>query len=192
MLQRSIYRPRMSPPLPIVVTAGETGPWQITSIRALAGEGLAPARRLVVEEGQTAAAPGAWRLRGVTSHLRYTAEAERDRLASVQEGLGRPAALRAALIPIRKSEAWWALAQDARRAILEEKSRHIAIGLDYLPAVARRLIHSRDLGEPFDFLTWFEFAPEHESAFDTLLARLRATEEWRYVEREVEIRLARD
>ncbi|WP_248291477.1 chlorite dismutase family protein [Neoroseomonas marina] len=192
MLRRSIYRPVMPPPLPIAVTAGETGPWQITAIRAVAGESLAPARRLVVEEGQAAAPPGAWRLRGVTSHLRYTAEAERDRLASVQEGLGRPAALRAALIPIRKSEAWWALAQDARRAILEEKSRHIAIGLDYLPAVARRLIHSRDLGEPFDFLTWFEFAPEHNSAFDALLARLRATEEWRYVEREVEIRLARD
>src|SRR5438477_5729245 len=28
--------------------------------------------------------------------------------------------------PIRKSAAWWALAQDERRAVLEERSHHIA------------------------------------------------------------------
>ncbi len=33
----------------------------------------------------------------------------------------------------------------------------------YLLAVARRLYHCRDLGEPFDFLTWFEYAPQDES-----------------------------
>ena len=83
------------------------------------------------------------------------------------------------------------LPQEERRAILEEGSKHIAIGLDYLPAVARRLHHSRDLGEPFDFLTWFEFAPADLGAFDELLGRLRATEEWAYVDREVDIRLER-
>ncbi len=57
--------------------------------------------------------------------------------------------------------------------------------------MARRLHHSRDLGEPFDFLTWFEFTPEHAKAFDELVARLRAIEEWTYVEREVDIRLMR-
>jgi hypothetical protein len=61
--------------------------------------------------------------------------------------------------------------------------------MEYLPAVARRLHHSRELGEPFDFLTWFEYAPEHEAQFDAMLARLRATVEWRYVDREVELRL---
>jgi hypothetical protein len=30
---------------------------------------------------------------------------------------------------------------------------HDKTGLRYLPEVARRLHHSRDLGEPFDFLT---------------------------------------
>ena len=44
----------------------------------------------------------------------------------------------------------------------------------------------------FDFLTWFEFAPDAEPAFDELLAHLRGSEEWRYVVREVEVRLARD
>jgi hypothetical protein len=57
--------------------------------------------------------------------------------------------------------------------------------------VARRLHHSRDLGEPFDFLTWFEFAPAAEAGFDELAAMLRATDEWGFVEREVDIRLER-
>ena len=63
--------------------------------------------------------------------------------------------------------------------------------MDYLPAVARRLHHCRDLGspEPFDFLTWFEFRPEDAAAFDDLVERLRRTPEWRYVSREMEIRL---
>ncbi len=182
----------MPAPLPIAIAAGAEGPWRITAITAPAGAPLPMAERLAVTEAGAALPPGAaWCLRGVTSNLRYTREAERQTLAGVQQGLGRPQARHAALIPIRKSEAWWDLAQDARRAILEEGSRHIGIGLDYLPAVARRLIQSRDLGEPFDFLTWFEFAPEHAAAFDELLARLRATEEWRYVEREVEVRLER-
>jgi len=90
-------------------------------------------------------------------------------------------------VPIRKSEAWWELTQDERREIFEE-----CRGLEYLPAVARRLHHSRDLGEPFDFLTWFEYAPGHTEAFEELVVRLRQTEEWSYVERELDIRLVRE
>lgn len=174
------------------MVAGAEGPWRITRIAAPIGAPLPAAGRLAMLEGAAPVpADAAWCLRGVTSHIRYTVEAERRRLAGMQAGLGRVEATCACLIPIRKTPAWWDLAQDARRAILEEQSRHIAIGLDYLPAVARRLIHARDLGEPFDFLTWFEYAPEHEAAFDHLLARLRATEEWRWVQHEVEVRLAR-
>jgi chlorite dismutase len=71
------------------------------------------------------------------------------RPARVQQDLSRPQATLAALIPIRKTDAWWTLAQDERRLIFEEQSRHIAIGLEYLPGVARRLHHCRELGEPF-------------------------------------------
>ena len=101
--------------------------------------------------------------------------------------------MRAALIPIRKSAAWWALPQDERREVFEAQSRHIAIGLKYLPAVARRLHHCRDLGpdEPFDFLTWFEYAPSDSAAFEELVQTLRASPEWEYVDREVDIRLTR-
>jgi len=92
------------------------------------------------------------------------------------------------LIPIRKADSWWTLAQDERRALLVES--HITIGLDYLPAVARRLHHSRDLGEPFDFLTWFEYAPKDSGQFEDLVGRLRSTAEWSHVDREVDIRLS--
>jgi hypothetical protein len=64
--------------------------------------------------------------------------------------------------------------------------------LKYLPAIARRLYHCRDLGEPFDFLTWFEYARSSEEAFNQLVTNLRGTEEWTYVEREVDIRLIRE
>ena len=83
------------------------------------------------------------------------------------------------------------MAQDERRAIFEESSHHTASGLDYLPQIARRLHHGRDLGEPFDFVTLFEYAPEHEAMFDDMLARLRATPEWTFIDREVDIRLDR-
>src|SRR3954451_24304352 len=147
------------------------------------GPPRAAVERVAVIEG-SAAVPdaAAWVMRGVTSHARYTTRAEQAALAAVRRPLGRPDATRAALIPVRKSEAWWALAQDERRAILEERSHHIAVGLEYLPAVARRLHHSRELGEPFDFVTWFEYAPENAAAFDELVRRLRKTEEWRYVD----------
>ncbi len=159
---------------------------------SVVGDGLAPAERLAVVEGpRTPSASMSWSLTGFTSNERYVERRERAALTAVQQPLGRPVATCAALIPIRKSEAWWELTQDERRNLLEDRSRHIAVGLEYLPAVARRLHHSRDLGEPFDFLTWFEYAPSDAAAFDELVGRLRATEEWSFVDREVDIRLTR-
>jgi hypothetical protein len=84
------------------------------------------------------------------------------------------------------------LTPEERRQIFEDKSHHIAASLKYLPAIARQLFHCRDLGEPFDFLTWFEYAPAHALEFEELVRTLRATEEWRYVERETDIRMERE
>lgn len=176
-------------PATVTFAAGATGAWRIRSIGAVAGESLPSAAALRV--GTEDESGGAWRLRAFTSNLRYTTAREAAMLSERQESLGRPQATVAALIPIRKSAAWWSLAQDQRREIYEEKSRHTTVGAEYLPMIARRLHHCRDLGEPFDFLTWFEFAPEHEPAFDRMLARMRASEEWSYVDREVDIRLER-
>ena len=183
----------MPPPLLVTFAAGASGTWQVDRINTVIGDGLAAAERLAVLDGSETQAPTEtrWVLRGVTSNTRYTNRSEEDALLANQEGLRRPQATRAALIPIRKTEAWWDLAQDERRAIFEEQSSHIGIGLEYLPAIARRLHHSRELGEPFDFLTWFEYAPEHGEAFEELVRRLRETKEWHYVSREIDIRLTR-
>jgi len=179
------------PPLTVAFAGSGTGLWEIERMDAVAGEPLAAAARLDVTEGGAPAGPARWVLRGVTSNERYVTRGEHEGLAARQEPLGRPASRRAALILIRKSEAWWDLAQDERREIFEERSHHVGVGREHLPAIARRLHHSRDLGGPFDFLTCFEFAPAHSAAFDELVARLRATAEWDYVEREVDIRLRR-
>jgi hypothetical protein len=179
-------------PLPVAFAGGAQGAWRVVSIAPVAGPVLRTVERVAVVEGAGPPPAGAaWVLRGVTSNARYTTRAEQAALAAAQPALGRPEATRAALIPVRKAAAWWALAQDERRAILEERSHHIALGLEHVPAVARRLHHGRDLGEPFDFLTWFEYAPSDTGAFDHLVARLRATPEWAFVEREVDIRLRR-
>ena len=183
----------MTLPLHVAFVAGSSGRWRIERITGVAGESLPPAKWLAVIEGPETQRPpeGDWVLRGTTSNERYTNRLELDALSVKQELLLRPQATCAALIPIRKTAAWWDLAQDERRAIFEEQSRHIGIRLEYLPAVARRLHHSRELGEPFDFLTWFEYAPEYADTFEELVHRLRSTVEWRYVEREVDIRLVR-
>lgn len=135
-----------------------------------------------------------WMLRGVTSNARYITRDEKVSLVNKQVALGRPTATHAALIPIRKSQKWWELTQDERRAIFEEKSQHVAVGLKYLPAVARRLHHCRDLSEvePYDFLTLFDYSKHDEAAFDDMLAVMRASEEWKYIDREMDIRLVRD
>jgi len=174
---------------------GKVGQWSVVSVKAVIGDPLPGVERLDIVTGAVAALPegGKWMLRGVTSNDRYVTRDEKDRLIEKQAALGRPEATQMALIPIRKNAKWWALTQDERRALFEEKSKHVTIGLKYLPGVARRLHHCRDLGdsELFDFLTLFDFATTDSKAFDDMVAELRATEEWKFVEREVDIRLVR-
>lgn len=175
---------------------GMTGVWQVVSMSTVVGAPLPDVTRLdTISDGVPESPDGAkWVLQGLTSNERYVTRCEKDQLIARQPTLGRPDAICAALIPIRKTAAWWGLAQDERRRIFEASSKHIATGLRYLPAVARRLHHCRDLGEsePFDFLTWFEYGPPDSPAFEELVAELRASEEWRYVDREIDIRVMRD
>ncbi|MBY0242392.1 MAG: chlorite dismutase family protein [Burkholderiaceae bacterium] len=174
---------------------GGTGQWFIDDMRCVVGEPLTAAPMLSIIAGRIEQPPAgtSWLLRGITSNDRYVIREEKVALVSKQEGLGREASSLAALIPIRKCAAWWALAHDERRAIFEAQSEHIAIGLRYLPAIARRLHHCRDLGldEPFDFLTWFEYAPEDAATFEELVQILRASPEWAFVDREIDVRLSR-
>jgi chlorite dismutase len=175
----------------ISFVGGESGDWQVTNNFCLCGDPVAPVTALSRIESNDPQPGAVWQMRSYTSNLRYTLARERDALNQRSAALGRGEARCGALIPIRKSAVWWALAQDERREIYEERSRHTSIGMEYLPQIARKLHHCRELGEPFDFLTWFEYAPEHSGLFDDLLGRLRSTEEWTYVEREVDLRVER-
>jgi chlorite dismutase len=180
-----------------VFRGGRSGAWRVTRFSPVKGASLSPTPALSIVHTLSIALPilpslTSWRLTGVASHLRYTERPEKTKLDAVRAEIGRPQATCAALIPIKKSAAWWDLTQEERREIFEDKSQHIAASLKYLPAIARQLYHSRDLGEPFDFLTWFEYAPEHADDFEELVRTLRASEEWKYIEREVDIRLERE
>jgi chlorite dismutase len=171
---------------------GSSGVWRVLAIRSVRGEALRHVERVAVYRGRNLPLESRWTLSGVISNVRYVERPEQHELTLKQAPLSRSEATRAALIPIRKTAAWWNLTQEERRNVFENKSHHIAEGIRYLPSVARQLYHSRDIGEPFDFLTWFEYAPQHSEAFEELVGTLRNTEEWRYVDREIDIRLAQD
>src|SRR3954471_17017894 len=180
-----------------IFRGGQSGAWRVKRFAGVKGESLAPTPSLSVTHSDSIALPilpsqSGWRLVGTPSHVRYVERPEKEQLVAVQAGLGRPEAKLAALIPIKKSAAWWDLTQEERRRIFEDKSHHIASSMRFLPAIARQLYHCRDLGGPFDFLTWFEFAPAHASLFEELVAMLRRTEEWTYVEREVDVRAVKE
>jgi chlorite dismutase len=174
---------------------GDDGAWRVMMQAPVSGAALAPVSHLAIEQATALARavvpPGSgWQLNGVASHVRYVERNEKAQLGARQAGLGRCEATCAALIPIQKSAAWWELTQDERRHIFEDKSHHIAGSLKYLPAIARQLYHCRDLGEPFDFLTWFEYAPTDATLFEDLVGELRRTAEWSFVAREIDFRLA--
>src|SRR5215467_14110459 len=142
---------------------GSAGSWRVANIQTVIGEPLSTVSRIKVTPGEIKQLPSdaKWSLRGITSNERYVVRSEQEQLLAKQPALGRPEAVYAALIPVRKNISWWNLSQDERRQIFEEQSKHVHLGLQYLPAIARRLHHCRDLSEnePFDFLTWFEYAP---------------------------------
>lgn len=172
----------------------DVGQWRVTDQYTIVGSPLQSVQAIEVvnSSANQLTQQGAWVLQGFTSNVRYANRNEIVKLQAVQEGLNREKSLCAALIPIKKNAEWWAMSQDERRSIFEEQSHHTEIGLGYLPEIARQLHHSRDLGEQFDFITWFEFAPEHKELFNELLKKLRATKEWQFIEREIDIRLEKN
>jgi chlorite dismutase len=167
----------------------------VTRFKTVVGDPIPEPGRLDIVSGALPGLPAGaqWMLKGVTSNVRYVEKDEKAELESKQAALGRPEATHGALIPIRKNAKWWTLTQSERRAIFEEASHHTAVGMKYLPAIARRLHHCRDLegAEPFDFLTLFDYAAKDATAFEDLVAALRTTEEWKYVDREIDIRMTR-
>ncbi len=167
----------MVEPALVAFVAGFEGLWLIEGMTAPVGEPLPPAARLSVVEGAAAeTAQGRWVLRGVVAGQGEDGRAD-------QLPLGRPEARCAALVAVRMSPAWWERAEEDRRAL--------SANIQHGPAISRRLLRARDRDEPFDVLTWFEFAPDLQAELNDVAARLRDSDEWSYVEREAEIRLIR-
>lgn len=134
--------------------------------------------------------------RGVVRHLQYTGEELRQELQaqSAKEYAASDETL-AVFIPIRKSPAWWSLAQDKRQEHFHKKStgsNHSTVGLRYADRIFRKLYHARyfDTLPDYDFLTYFEFKRQDEDIFRSLLKDLRdpgLNPEWKYVEMETEV-----
>src|SRR6266700_3289068 len=93
---------------------GTIGTWRVERIQAITGSTLPLVPLLSIFEGNQAPTleGSIWLLRGVTSYERYLHKMEQSALVVQQAELGRLEATRAALIPIKKSTAWWELAQD--------------------------------------------------------------------------------
>ncbi len=157
--------------------AGFEGLWLIEGMTAPLGEPLPPAARLSVVEGAAAEiAEGRWVLRGVVAGQGEDARAD-------QLPLGRADARCAALLAVRMSPSWWERAEEDRRAL--------SATIEHGPAISRRIHRALERDEPFDVLTWFEFPPDQQPEVNHMLAGLRESHEWPFVERAVEIRLIR-
>jgi hypothetical protein len=168
--------------------------YEITDVRPVIGSvpDLALSARTITRvesPRQLLGAPG--NLAGVTGHVVYTVASVRRELVAVSSGESGPVAV---LIPIAKSAAWWAMAQDERIARFHAQGSargHFAIGTSYASRIFRRLYHARYLPEAeWDFLTYFEFPRAQMPTFRALLAELRDPQlnpEWAFVERELEI-----
>jgi hypothetical protein len=109
---------------------GTIGTWRVERIQAITGSNLPLVPRLSIFEGNQAATleGSTWLLRGVTSYERYVNKMERFALVAQQAELGRLEATQAALIPIKKSTAWWELTQDEKSGPMWSK-RSISVSL---------------------------------------------------------------
>ena len=85
---------------------GSKGQWLVRQQTTMSGEALEAVTHVAMLSVQQTPESAPWILRGVTSNERYVERSEKDKLVAKQEGLGRPGATFAALIPIRKNAAW--------------------------------------------------------------------------------------
>ena len=151
---------------------GRLGSWKVREFNTIIGKPIKTVDRIdmINPNQQSRKIMSDWIFKGISSNLRYATKEEKIMLDKTPPIIGKHENSFAALIPMSKSEEWWLLTQDERR----------------------KIFHSRDIGEEFDFLAWFEFEPKNKSVFDDLLGYLRQTEEWKYVTREIDVRVNRD
>jgi hypothetical protein len=183
-----------------VPVGGRVDRYRIDAVERRAGApvaGLEPGATLIrVEAPGPRSMPGrGFAAVGVVQHVLYTDADRRTELAAISAGERGP---RAVLIPITKSDAWWALAQDERDRFFRpaaDRPGHVELGARHARAIFRRLYQARyQPGSEWDFLTYFELTEADEGTFRELLAALRdpaLNPEWAFVERETEIWMTR-
>ena len=173
---------------------GTTGSWRVNSVTTHSGAPLKSVTHVEIVKGRVGrpSAGSSWVLRGVVRNTRFVTREERPILESRYLKQGPVETTCAALIPIRKSAAWWNLEHDEQQEIIDARSRQLGTITRFLPAIARRFLYGRDLGEPFDMVTWFEYSSRDQSIFDDLAGALRSSMEWQYIERDVDIRLVKE
>ncbi|HEU0122088.1 MAG TPA: chlorite dismutase family protein [Bryobacteraceae bacterium] len=171
------------------------GRYRVDTVHILRGPAPAPpsSRSFLfrIEAPEPLSLPSAVQLGGTAGAAQYTDPAAPTAAAN---GLGPlPAPCRAVLIPLRKSKSWWDLDASSRRAYFHASPthpNHTDVAAPYIKQIHRRLFHARGTTPDYDFLTYFEFLPQDESAFRKLLAALRDVRrnpEWNYIDREWEI-----
>jgi hypothetical protein len=97
---------------------GQSGVWRVLAIRPVLGDTLPEAERVAVCRGdEPSPLKSQWTLSGVISNVRYVERPEQQELTLKEAPLGRSEATLAALIPVRKTAAWWNLTQEERRSI---------------------------------------------------------------------------
>lgn len=166
---------------------GSSGSWELTDLTTYRGPALTPVTHLDIINGRMDRPPldAAWVFSSYVQNTRYVTREEPQSAGSRRSFNSPPPRTSAALIALRRSEEWWQLGDAARREI----QRTQMVGLGYLTAMIRRWRHRLDMSERFDCVTWFEYEPRDSGAFEDLLADWRASEEWKYVDRECDIRL---
>ncbi len=172
---------------------GATGSWRVDQIETFSGPDLTPVSHLEILGGRLGRVPQgtAWVLPAVVSSTRYITREDPRPAESSRSPVPESREPSAALVLIRKSDEWWNLAGATRQDIIEARSRQVDARLRMLPAIARRFTLHRDGSDAFDFLTWFEFDAQDSALINDLARAIRATDEWNYVEREIEIRLSK-
>ena len=180
---RILHPPRsMAPPLAVTFIAGPSGDWRIERLVAVAGDPLPAATHLSAGNEAPYTAKISWQLRGTVSSIRYTTAHELTRLNIVSPLLRCSEAMCAALIPIRKSDAWWSMAQDERRAIFEKST---ATSPSRCPTCRRLRAACTMRATSASHSTSLPGSSTHRACacHRGISSELRVSEEWRHVER---------
>jgi len=190
---RNVFPRRNNPPTDTLFhyIGGTSGAWRVTSIVTHSGIALPYATHVEIANGDLGRTPAgtAWVLHGVARNTRFVTREEPRRSSGDVPQPHFFGEACAALILVQKSPAWWNLALCDQREILESPSEKARRRINILPSIMRLMQQRNEVREPFDFVTWFEYTKQDASIFDDLAGAMRSSEEWKYVDREIVIKL---